>query len=359
MRFTEEDIDPMSLGARVLGSGGAGEPYLADIMLRKALTGGGYIDIVSLQELSPDAEVAPVALVGSPHVIAEKLLNTADIRTVFSGGTLRKQEPNALMPYELAGINAVYPLVAAAVMGMPLLDADFVGRGVPSFDMTILGVDDAHPSSHIICDARGRTLTLITTGSLSMESLVRPLVEAMGSMAVFSTSSLDRAFLERHSLAGGVTRCLQIGRLFSELPEMDEAGVASALAAHSAALLGTGRIIEKLTYPDRFGPRAALTIKPDNSDTAVIRVEQRNEFHIVAQDGVLLAAVPDIIVIVDRQNWEPLSTEEVAIERDVHVLALPVHERWYRLEALDVVGPRAFGYGIDHVRFTPAGGAKL
>lgn len=352
MQFTEEDITPMSLGARVLGGGGAGDPYLGTVMLRHALAGGRHIDIVALNDLPAEAEVAPFALIGSPHAMAEKLLSTADMRTLFAGVSLRDRQPDALMAYELGGLNALYPLAAAAELGVPFLDADFVGRGFPSLDSTMLGIDDAHPSAHIICDTRGRTVTIKTTGLLSMESLIRPMVETVGWLAAISTSSLDRPFLLKHSLSGTVTRCIELGRMFGEFPDHSLAEVETTLAASGGALLGSGRVIERVSNPDRLGPRASLTIEADDPAMPALRVEQRNEFHVVARDGVIVASVPDIIVVVDRYTWEPLQTDEVATERDVHVIAVPAHDRWYEPKALELGGPRAFGYGIDHVSFT-------
>src|SRR5690606_25402252 len=123
------------------------------------------------------------------------------------------------------------PLAAAAMLGVPFLDADFVGRGVSSLDSTMLGIDDAHPSSHIICDSRGRTVTLKTTGLLSMESLIRPIVETVGWLAAISTSSLDRDFLLKHSLSGTVSRCWELGKMFGRFPGLTTAEVEKMLTA--------------------------------------------------------------------------------------------------------------------------------
>src|SRR5690606_8310635 len=214
-----QDIDAMALGAFVLGSGGAGDPYLTTEMLRNLLSGGRHLDIISLDELAPDAEVAPFAMVGSPHALSEKLLSTSDIRTLFVADGLRDRIPDAVMPYELAGLNALYPLAAAAQLGVPLLDADFIGRGFSSLDSTMLGISGAQLTEHIVCDSRGRTVTLRTTGDISLESLIRPMAETMGWLLGLSTASLRRDFLTAHSLSGTVSDCLAIGRMFGAFAE--------------------------------------------------------------------------------------------------------------------------------------------
>lgn len=351
MKITEHDIDALSRGATVLGGGGGGEPYLAEIMLRQSLRDGGTVDLVTMDALAADDEIVPLALIGSPHAIAEKLLGHDDIRTLFTENRLRSRTPAAIMPYEFAGLNALYPVAAAALLGVPLLDADFVGRGFPSLDTTLLELDDVQPSTYIICDPRGRTVTIETTGALSMERLVRPVVETMGWLAALSTSSLSTAFCREHALLGTVSRCLELGHMFGTFPTLPIAEVEAALATVGGALLGSGRVIERVSHPDREGPRASLAIAPDDASGSVLRVEVRNEFHLAVQDGIVLTAVPDILVVVDRHTWEPLSTEDVASDRDVHVIALPVDPRWRTERGLALAGPRAFGYGVDYVAF--------
>jgi DUF917 family protein len=350
MRITERDIDAMALGAFVLGSGGAGDPYLTTEMLRNQLSGGRHLDIVALDELPPDAEVAPLAMVGSPHALSEKLLSTSDIRTLFFAEGLRDRAPDAVMPYELAGLNALYPLAAAAELGVPVLDADFTGRGFSSLDTTMLGISGAQLAEHIICDSRGRTVTVRTTGVISLESLIRPMAETMGWLVGISTASLRRDFLAAHSLAGTVSDCLAIGRMFGTFAESSIESVESTLEAAGGRLLGSGRVVERVSAPERLGPRASVAIEPDQPGAALLRIEQRNEFHLVVRDGEILASVPDIITVVDRDTWTPLSSEEVSTQRDVHVIALPAHERWFEPTALAAVDPRAFGYGVDYVR---------
>lgn len=358
MKFTDEDVATMSLGATVLGGGGGGDPYLAEVMLHEIIRRRGPVEMVSVDELDSDDDIVPLALIGSPHAIAEKLVDQSGIRTLFSDNALRGRSPAAVMAYELAGLNALYPLAAAAQLGVPFVDADFVGRGFPGLDTTLLEADDAGPGAYVLCDPLGRTVIIEKTGALSMERLVRPIVETMGWLAALSTSSLTTEFCRRHALLGSASRCLQLGRTFAGFASQGVQLVEEALAGVGGRLLGSGRIVERVSSPDAFGPRASLAIEPDEANGPVLRVELRNEFHVAAREGVVLASVPDIIVVADRNTWEPLSTESVARDRDVHVIALPVDSRWRAAGALALAGPRAFGYGIDYVDFATVGGQR-
>lgn len=353
MRFTAADIRPMALGAAIMGSGGGGDPYLGEIMLSSLLASGGHVDIVSLDDLPDSAQLAPFALVGAPHAITEKLLGIEGIHQLFADANLRSRVPDAVVPYEFAGLNAMYPLAAAAVLGVPCADADATGRGVASLDTTVPALDGVQAESFILCDPLGRTVTVSATGALSMERLARPIVESMGSLALLSTSSLDVAYCRRHLIPGTVTRCLELGRLFLTLHERELHEIDERLATIGGKLLGSGTIVERISRTSPSGARTALSVHGDDSS---LRVELMNEFHVVVDDGVVVASVPDIIVVVDRDTWAPLSVEDAGEGQDVVVIALPAPERWLTPEGLRHAGPRAHGYALDYTPFTVGGG---
>ncbi|MFI0420887.1 DUF917 domain-containing protein [Spongiactinospora sp. 9N601] len=354
MRFTADDIAPMARGAAVLGGGGAGDPFIAEVMLGEVLRDRGPIEVIGPDELDDDADVAPLALMGSPHALSEKLLGTAELPILFSGNALRSRPPAAVMPYEMAGMNALYPLAAAALLEVPCVDGDFAGRGVPSLDLVTLELDDAQPDAYILCDPNRRTVTIQKSGALSAERLVRPVVETMGWLAVLSTSSLSAEFCRAHVLRGSVSRCLELGRVFGRLSALGEAEAAAVLAGCGGAVIGSGVITDRLSFSDALGPRSSLAIESDDVTEAPLRVELRNEFHLAVRAGEILAAAPDILLVADRDTWHPLSTEDATPGRDVHVIALPADDRWRSERGLRLAGPRALGYGVDYVDFSTA-----
>lgn len=61
--------------------------------------------------------------------------------------------------------------------------------------------------------------------------------------------------------------------------------------------------------------------------------------------------VPDLIVVLDADSGEAISTEMLRYGQRVAVLALPCHPLLRSPEALDVVGPK--GFGFDDITFKP------
>src|SRR5437667_6595369 len=71
--LTIEDIDELTLGATLLGTGGGGDPYIARLMVRQAIEDFGPVQVVDAGDLPPDGRVLTVAVIGAPTVIVEKI----------------------------------------------------------------------------------------------------------------------------------------------------------------------------------------------------------------------------------------------------------------------------------------------
>jgi uncharacterized protein len=95
--------------------------------------------------------------------------------------------------------------------------------------------------------------------------------------------------------------------------------------------------------------RGCVTLEgsgPNAGETA--SVDFQNENLIARKGEELLAVVPDLIVLVDVDSGEPLTTEVLRYGFRVEVLVLPPSPVLTTPEALRFVGPRAFGYDVDY-----------
>ena len=70
----------------------------------------------------------------------------------------------------------------------------------------------------------------------------------------------------------------------------------------------------------------------------------------------MLAVVPDLICIVDRERYQPLLTEDLRYGLRVAVVLIPSAPKMNTEQALKFVGPKAFGY--ENVEYKPIGGYK-
>ena len=67
----------------------------------------------------------------------------------------------------------------------------------------------------------------------------------------------------------------------------------------------------------------------------------------VFKDGEPAGMTPDILTVVDSSTGEALGTEVIAYGQRVRVIALDSPRALQTEAALELVGPRAFGFDLD------------
>src|SRR5512145_439247 len=138
-----EEIESLAIGAWILGTGGGGSPYLALLNMRQLYRRGVVCRLMDAAELADDDLVAVVSNMGAPLVGQERL---TDPRTMALAVTMMEEylgrRFRAVMALEIGGGNALQPLMAAALLGRPVVDADGMGRAFPEAQMTSFAIHD-------------------------------------------------------------------------------------------------------------------------------------------------------------------------------------------------------------------------
>lgn len=126
-----------------MGTGGGGSPYSSCLSIRSFYDDGGRIELLDPQDLADDDLVAVVSTMGAPLVFQERMTDPA-----FALKPLRIMEAylrkpfRAVMTVEIGGCNAFQPLLVAAASGLPVVDADAMGRAFPEAQMQTFAIAD-------------------------------------------------------------------------------------------------------------------------------------------------------------------------------------------------------------------------
>ena len=141
--MTEDDLPDLARGAAVLGTGGGGDPYVGRLMVRQAIREHGPVTVLDPDEVADDALVIPTAQMGAPTVMFEKLPagDRADRPRCGRwssplGRTRRRDHADRVRRDQLddpAGRRR-------ARLGLPVVDADGMGRAFPELQMETFGV---------------------------------------------------------------------------------------------------------------------------------------------------------------------------------------------------------------------------
>jgi DUF917 family protein len=326
-------------------------------MAQRCLDEGLTIDLIDPSEVPDDALVIPTAMMGAPTVLVEKLPSGEE--AINSLLTLEKhlgRKAFATMPIEVGGINSTIPLVVGARLGLPIVDADGMGRAFPELQMETFGVYGVSGSPMVVTDEFGDSTILKAVNNKEMEWMSRMVAIRMGGCAYIAEYSMSGADVKRTAVPNTLSLAMRIGRCLREAKANHESPFDALLRLLPQTLYNHGRIIFSGKIVDvqretRNGFSIGRAQIGGNAPWAgVMEIEIQNENLIARVDGVVKAIVPDLICIMDSESAEPITTESLRYGQRVTVLAVAVPAIMRTPEALDVFGPRCFG--LDEP-FTP------
>lgn len=352
MRIIDEQaVENIALGAAVLGTGGGGDPYIGMLMARKAVRDYGPVEMYTLDELADDDLIVPVAMMGAPTVMVEKMPNGDDIVNAFQViGKYLNRPIRATMSIEAGGLNSVVPIYVAARLRLPLVDCDGMGRAFPEIQMvthTIYGISST-PFS--MADERGNVLIMETINNRWTEAFARSAAVNMGAMAMIACYASTVTQLKEAAIHGTMSKAEQIGQTIRRARVEESDPVNTVREAVGGFLVFKGKIGDVARRTEGgFARGDAQIVGIDEYTGQTLQLSFQNEHLVVRIDGEYRVTVPDLIALLDVDTGEPITTESMRYGYRVAVIAMPCTEKWRTPKGLELVGPRYFGYDVDYV----------
>jgi len=350
-QVTEADLECIGLGAGILGTGGGGNVYLGKLRAREALRSGQRIEVISPDALADDDLVIAVGGIGAPTVGVEKIEEGGEsARAVRAIEHATGKRAAALFTDEIGGANSIEPMIAAAQLGLPVVDVDGMGRAFPELQMNTFFINGAKPGPGALADERGNTVVFQSVLSARwLEKLARADTVAMGCTASFALPPMTGTQIKRFGIRNTVSQAWRLGHAVLGARAEKRDPVGEILRQEGGKLLFQGKIRDVHRWTTAGFARGRLSLAGlGNFASSEMQIELQNENLIARLDGETVAVVPDLICIVDAETARPISTEEVRYGMRVAVLGLPASPLLRTPEALAVIGPRAFGYDVDY-----------
>ncbi|MFD4781905.1 DUF917 domain-containing protein [Rhodococcus qingshengii] len=343
------DLDDLARGAALLGTGGGGDPFVGKMLVTQALGEAGEITILDPEELDDDAWVIPVAQMGAPTVVVEKMPRGTEPELALI--TLEKhtgRTADATMPMECGGINSMIPLLVAARRGLPVVDADGMGRAFPQLEMETFSVYGISASPLAMANEHDE-VAIFDTGSDNsrLEGLARGVTSRFGGMAHIAQYSMTGADVKRTAIPRTLSLAMTIGRSIRLSREQRVNPVQALVDSIADTLYGYGRVLfhGKVIDVDRRTDEgfARGSVRIAGVGDEELEVQFQNENLIAVQSGVMVAIVPDLICIVEADTAEPITTEGLRYGQRVAVIGIATPPIMRTPEALAVFGPASFG----------------
>ena len=159
-----EDVEYMAIGAGILACSGGGSPHIGKLEVLRCLAASQPVRVVELESLADDEVALMCACYGAPLMMterlpsAEKLVRAVremcarfDLSTGHTSNEQREQNEHnetggknsvrgrrnltAFVCAEVGGMNSLEPLLVAALLDLPVLDVDLMGRAFPQLQL--------------------------------------------------------------------------------------------------------------------------------------------------------------------------------------------------------------------------------
>lgn len=354
--ITTDDLDDLVRGAALLGTGGGGDPRIGRALVAHALRTRDAVTVIDPDELSDDDFVVPTALMGAPSVLVERLpRGTEPVDALRALEAHSGRTATATMPIESGGINSTIPLFVAAQLGLPVVDADGMGRAFPELQMETFAIYGVTGSPLAIADERGHT-AIVNTGAdnKKMEDWARAVTIRMGGVGYIAEYGMSGSEVRRTAIPRTLSLALRLGRTIREAREhhrdpveaLSEA-LEDTLYRHGATVF-TGKVVDVERRTVEGFTRGTARIAAFRGESTC-SVEFQNEYLVAWIDGKTRVLVPDLLTVLHLETGEPITAETLRYGQRVQVVAISTPEMMRTPEALATFGPAAFGLEEEFV----------
>jgi DUF917 family protein len=261
----------------------------------------------------------------------------------------------ALMAAEIGGSNGLLPICWAARMGLPVADADGMGRAFPEVPQVTMHLAGISPSPAVMTDERGNLVLFQTISGHWMERLERAAAVEFGGAASSTEFSMTVAQARGATVRDSVSLAIRIGETIGRA---DTSPVEALIAELGAFRLIGGKILDVERRTTSGFARGSVVIEGLGADAGrLIRLELQNENLVALERGQVLASVPDLITVLDSETADAIVTERIAYGQRVTVIGFACDPVWRTEKGIAVAGPRAFGYEFDYLPVEELAGA--
>lgn len=205
------------------------------------------MDVSSMKD---DEETTPIAGLGAPVVITEKMVNGKEFINAFQNLQQflnGKRNVTSVMSFEIGGFNAIIPLITGALLDLPVIDGDGMGRAFPRVEMTspyIYGcpatpavLTDPQDNCFLICSITGNSPT-------GLERVMRLLSTNYGMLMACAFNPVSKRELQEFGVKNSLSRAWKLGKSILEARKFKRDPMIELTRLENAKRIFKGKVIE-------------------------------------------------------------------------------------------------------------------
>ncbi|MEM9001773.1 MAG: DUF917 domain-containing protein [Bacteroidota bacterium] len=339
-------IEYIAMGSTVLGTGGGGDPYIGKLMAKQAIKTYGEVSLIVAEELDDKALVVPIAAFGAPMILVEKLFSGGEfIRAFEMMEEYLGRKIDAVIPAEAGGLNGVIPFAVAAQKNIPIIDADGMGRAFPRLEMVTFTLHGISVSPIAQADEKGNRNIYQTINNVWGETLVGATTIQMGGSCVLGCYPMSGEQVKKAAVHGIISYAQKLGECILNAKNKNLNPLAALIKEANAIKLFVGKISKVTIKTEGRWNKGVCEIMGFGEDKGTsMKLDFQNEFLMAKKDGRPVAITPDLIVLIDAENAQPITAESIQYGTRVVVLGMKADKQWRTPQGITLGGPQKFGY---------------
>ena len=351
VEITEQDLDALHIGTWVLGTGGGGDPYHNYINMKLLYEQGYRAHLLDPAFLDDDDMVAVASNMGAPVVFQERLpdpklaIKSVDLMEEYLG-----QSFDAIMSVEVGGGNAIHGFIVAMMKGLPIVDADTMGRAYPNVRMTSFAVEELKMYPCALSDARDNDVIITKSESWKWSELVgRAVSSSVGAFVTSCKAPRTGKEVKDHGLKYTMTKAIKIGNAVIDANKNNRDPIDAILQESDGKVVFQGKVSDVERRVEGGFLFGNTTLKGTGEYTgSELTVHFQNEFCVGFLDGEPYITTPDLICLLDTASGSGVGTDTVRYGQRLSVVAMPPDPIFATPKGVATVGPRAFGFDLDY-----------
>jgi hypothetical protein len=348
-------LSEITLGASILATGGGGDPEIGLLWSYNVVDQGKEIILIDPEAMPDEALVAIAGCLGAALVLTEKPPNGQELFWCYD--SLRRymgKSIEAVVPPEAGGVNTPVPMAVAGAVGIPVIDADGMGRAFPELQMTSFYIHGVSPSPTAAADEKGHVIICDASDALLTERIIRDAAMAYGGISWIAGYPMTGRQLKDTAILRSISMAWDLGKRVFNARRKHLDPIAEAIDLTGGYRAFQGKIVD---IDREFGAEKTkgfslgrITVEgTDDFKGRTAVVDFQNEWLNLEIDGEVYCMPPDLICILDPATGEPIRTDIVRYGYRGTVLLIPAHERMRTERGIATFGPRYFGYDRDYI----------
>lgn len=361
------DLELISVGVGVLGTGGGGPSYLQflDALERLRKSPQGTMRVISPQSMNDTDVCVFGSWYGAPSVSGERMPAANEIMTAidYSVKLSKYDKFHAVIADEIGGGNGMSTFPTSAYYDIPVIDGDLMGRAYPTMEHGTPYVYGQPILPCVLADGKGNVNVIMQAESNGrVETMLRATCVELGLKTAVAATPLTGDVIKRYVIPNTVSQSWYLGRAIHLARRTKADLIESIFTVTAGRLIYSGKVVDVKRDISRGYTMGSVLLEPEGMDeTRRMVIPFQNEYLYAALMGggpvkdttneELVVTVPDLISILSSANGEAIGSQDLRYGLKVKVIALPAHPLWTDdPRGLAVGGPGYFGLG-DHVKW--------